>query len=271
VQVSQETVSRLTCYLTSNSTFSIMGKKVFGKKEALTLEVLKVDIHHAGYSGRQDAVQDIHFTLNSGKLVGLIGPNGAGKSTTIKAIINLLPELAGNILFMHENKTCAYIPEQPVLYDELTLWEHLELSAAAYEMDREYFIKRSEELLFLFHLTDVKHHFPGSFSKGMQQKLMVIIGLLIQPDVYIIDEPFVGLDPRATMQFINLLEEEKTRGAGILISTHQLDIAERICDDIILIANGKLVTQGNLEQIREQCRLPKASLFDCFNSILENA
>lgn len=234
------------------------------------MEVLKVEIKHAGYSGHQDAVKDIHFTLDSGNLVGLIGPNGAGKSTTIKAIVNLLPEMVGDIRFTSENRTCTYIPEQPVLYDELTLWEHLELAAAAYEMDRKYFIKRSEELLSLFHLTDVKHHFPGSFSKGMQQKLMVIIGLLIQPDVYIIDEPFVGLDPRATMQFINLLEEEKTHGAGILISTHQLDIAERICDSIILIADGKLVAQGNLGQIREKCLLPNASLFDCFNVILEN-
>ncbi|MCR6544695.1 ABC transporter ATP-binding protein [Dehalobacterium formicoaceticum] len=234
------------------------------------MDVLKVEINHAGYSGNQDAVKDIHFTLAGGNLVGLIGPNGAGKSTTIKSIVNLLPDVAGDIRFIGENKTCAYIPEQPVLYDELTLWEHLELAAAAYEMDRQYFVKRSEELLALFHLSGVKHHFPGSFSKGMQQKLMIIIGLLIQPEVYIIDEPFVGLDPRATMQFINLLEKEKTHGAGILISTHQLDIAERICDSIILIADGKLVAQGNLSQIREKCLLPNASLFDCFNAILEN-
>jgi ABC-2 type transport system ATP-binding protein len=137
-------------------------------------------------------------------------------------------------------------------------------------MDRQYFINRSEELLNLFQLTALKHHFPTSFSKGMQQKLMVIIGLLIQPDVYIIDEPFVGLDPRATMQFMRLLEGEKKRGAGILISTHQLEIAEKICDSIILMADGKLVAQGNLTEIRARCRLPNASLFDCFNLILEN-
>jgi len=99
---------------------------------------------------------------------------------------------------------------------------------------------------------------------------MIIIGLLIEPDVYIIDEPFVGLDPRATMEFLRFLNEERMRGAGILISTHQLDMAERICDSIILMADGQLIAQGNLDEIREKCQLPGATLFDCFNSILEN-
>ncbi|MEL7564757.1 MAG: ABC transporter ATP-binding protein [Dehalobacterium sp.] len=234
------------------------------------MEVLKVEIKYAGYSENPEAVQDINFSLGEGNLVGLIGPNGAGKSTTVKAVVNLLPKVVGNISFTGRNKTCAYIPEQPVIYDELTLWEHLELAASAYQIDRQSFVQKSEELLSLFHLINVKHHYPGNFSKGMQQKLMIMIGLLIQPDVYVIDEPFVGLDPRATLQFLDLLEKEKARGAGILISTHQLDIAERICDSIILIADGKLVDQGSLGQIRAKYSMPNASLFDCFNAILEN-
>ncbi|NLW06360.1 MAG: AAA family ATPase, partial [Clostridia bacterium] len=96
------------------------------------------------------------------------------------------------------------------------------------------------------------------------------ISLLIEPDVYIIDEPFVGLDPRATLELLRFLNEERMRGAGILISTHQLDMAERICDFIFLMADGQVIALGNPDEIREQCQLPGATLFDCFNAILEN-
>ncbi|GAV22264.1 ABC transporter ATP-binding protein [Carboxydothermus pertinax] len=233
------------------------------------MDVLQVKINRAGYISKKNAVSNIQFNLNKGELVGLIGPNGAGKSTTIKAITGLLPEFEGNIQFCGEKKNYVYIPEQPILYDNLTLWEHLELAAAAYEIKREVFLEKAENLLNTFSLKEVKHHFPSSFSKGMQQKVMLIVGFLIQPDVYIIDEPFVGLDPRATLEFLRFLKEEKTREAGILISTHQLDIAEKICDSVILIADGKIVAQGSIPEIQEKCHLPGASLFDCFNFILE--
>ena len=234
------------------------------------MESLKVNLNYAGYVDNEKILEDIQFKVGSGEIVGLIGSNGAGKSTTIKAIAGILPVVDGVISFGGDNKTYAYIPEQPVLYDELTLLEHLELAASAYEMDRTYFNNKVNELLAKFHLTEVKHHFPASFSKGMQQKLMIMVGLLIQPDIYIIDEPFVGLDPRATMQFLQLLEQEKERQAGILISTHQLDLAERICDSIVFMNNGKVIVQGSIKQIQEKCGLPKASLFDCFKYLLEN-
>lgn len=234
------------------------------------MKALQVEIEQAGYTGKRNAVNNINFSLKKGELAGLIGPNGAGKSTAIKAIVGLLPEMAGKVQFMGQNRKLSYIPEQPVLYEELTFWEHLELAAAAYEMERNIFLEKAEYLLNIFRIQEVKHHFPATFSKGMQQKVMIIIGLLIEPDVYIIDEPFVGLDPRATMEFLRFLNQERTRGAGILISTHQLDIAEKICDSIILITDGRMVAQGNLEEIRGKCRLPGASLFDCFNAILEN-
>lgn len=234
------------------------------------MKVLQVEIEQAGYMGKRDAINNIKFSLKKGELVGLIGPNGAGKSTVIKAIIGLLPEMIGKIQFTGQRKNFAYIPEQPVLYEELTLWEHLELVAAAYEIERTIFFEEAKKLLNIFRLQEVKHHFPTTFSKGMQQKVMIIIGLLIKPDVYIIDEPFVGLDPRGIVEFLRFLNEEKMRGSSILISTHQLDIAERICDSILLMADGQLVAQGKLDEIRQNCQLSGASLFDCFNYILEN-
>ncbi|MNS94427.1 ABC-type transporter ATP-binding protein EcsA [compost metagenome] len=96
---------------------------------------------------------------------------------------------------------------------------------------------------------------------------MLMIGFLIRPDVYIVDEPFIGLDPRATKDFLGLLEEERRRGAGVLMSTHVLDTAERICDDFILISNGQVAASGTLEDIRKASGLPEASLFDCFDKL----
>jgi ABC-2 type transport system ATP-binding protein len=234
------------------------------------MSVLQVDIIKAGYVGKKQVIEDINFSVKQSEIVGLIGPNGAGKSTTIKAIVGLIPEVTGRIQFIGHKKNYAYIPEQPILYEDLTLWEHLELAAAVNEIERAILLEKGNELLSIFRLQEVKHHFPASFSKGMQQKVMIILGLLMQPDVYVIDEPFVGLDPRATMEFIRFLKDERKRGAGILLSTHQLDIAEKICDSIMLIIDGKLVVQGSITEIQEQCKLPGASLFDCFDSILEN-
>ena len=104
----------------------------------------------------------------------------------------------------------------------------------------------------------------------MRQKVMLIIGFLSKADIYIVDEPFLGLDPLATKNFLQLLNYERKRGAGILMSTHALDMAERICDSIVLMAEGELVARGSLNEIRELCRLPEASLFDCFIKILES-
>lgn len=231
------------------------------------MEILYVDIHKAGYDGRKETINDIRFAIEQGELVGLIGPNGAGKSTTIKAVLGLLREFTGDVRFTGPRGNYSYIPEQPILYDQLTLWEHLELAASAYEMDRTEFADKAEQLIRRFRLQEVKHHMPSSFSKGMQQKIMLILGFLVEPDLYVVDEPFIGLDPRATKDFLELLDTERKRGAGVLMSTHMLDTAEKICDRFILLDHGCIISQGKLEQIQEQCKLPNASLFECFNSL----
>lgn len=231
------------------------------------MEMVHVQIEEAGYEGRKDVIRDIHFSIQPGELVGLIGPNGAGKSTTIKAILGLLADFTGEVTFGGLKRNYAYIPEQPILYDELTFWEHLELAASAYEMERNEFLSKAEGLVKRFRLQEVKHHLPSSFSKGMQQKIMLILGFLVEPDLYVVDEPFVGLDPRATKDLLVLLEEERKRGAGVLMSTHVLDTAEKICDRFILLDQGSIVAQGNLQEIQQHCGLPKASLFDCFHSL----
>lgn len=230
---------------------------------------MNVNIAEAGYEGRQGVIREIAFSVRAGELVGLIGPNGAGKSTTIKAILGLLKDVRGEVGFAGGVPSYAYIPEQPILYEELTLWEHLRLAAAAFEMSEAEFEERGTRLLRKFRLEEVKHHLPSSFSKGMQQKIMLILGFLHAPSLYIVDEPFVGLDPRATKDFLSMLEEERKRGAGVLMCTHVLDTAERICDTFLLVSEGRLIAQGDLQAIRERCGLPEGSLFDCFHAATE--
>lgn len=226
--------------------------------------VLDARIEEAGYDKGEPTIRNISFQVNAGELVGLIGPNGAGKSTTIKSILGIMREVQGTIRIGDGTGTYAYVPEQPVLYDSMTLWEHLELAAAAHEMPEAEFRERAEELLGIFQLTEVKHHLPTSFSKGMQQKLMLIIAFLLKPSLYIVDEPFVGLDPRATRRFLRMLEDERKRGAGVLMSTHVLDTAERVCDTFVLIHQGHIVASGTLDQVRGTSGLPEGTLFDCF-------
>lgn len=233
-------------------------------------QLLEIQIKHAGYIDEKNAIRDIHFSLQKGELIGLIGPNGAGKSTTIKAILGLLPVMDGNVVFCG-NKRYAYIPEQPVFYDQLTLWEHLELAASAHSINQVVFQERSSRLLRLFRLDGVRHYLPATFSKGMQQKVMLVIGFLLKADIYIVDEPFMGLDPRAIRDFLILLQQERSRGAGVLMSTHYLDTAEKVCNSIILMSEGRMIIKGTLAEIQEICSLPGGSLLDCFNKLLENS
>jgi len=243
------------------------------------MTVVRANIESAGYKGRAEVIRDIRFEVGPGELVGLIGPNGAGKSTTIKALLGLLPEVKGEIAFGGGDGDgdgdgephYAYIPEHPVLYEDLTLWEHLELAASAMGLSDADFRERAEELLVRYRLTEVRHHLTSSFSKGMQQKIMLILGFLHRAELYIVDEPFIGLDPRAIRDFLAMLNRERERGAGVLMSTHVLDTAEKICSSFLLMSEGSIVAQGTLDDIRRACGLPQASLFDCFTALTEGA
>lgn len=229
--------------------------------------VLDVNIEEAGYEEAHPRIWDISFQVAPGELLGVIGPNGAGKSTTLKTLLGLLKYSKASVTIGGEWSRYAYVPEQPVFYDDLTLWEHLDLAAAAYELEYESFVRHAEELLIQFGMSEVKHQLPAGFSKGMKQKMMLMLGFLARPDIYIVDEPFIGLDPRATKDFLRLLEEEQGRGAGVLMSTHVLDTAERICDSFVMISGGRMVAKGTLDEIRHTAGLADSSLFDCFDAL----
>ncbi|KAB2334344.1 ABC transporter ATP-binding protein [Bacillus mesophilum] len=232
------------------------------------MNLLQVNIAAAGYEKDEAKIKDIAFAIGKGELIGLIGPNGAGKSTTIKTLLGLLPYKDGEISFK-ENATYSYIPERPIFYDELTLWEHLDFVAAVEGLDDHTYKEKANKLLQQYKLAEHAHEFPGKYSKGMQQKAILVLSMITDPDIYIIDEPFIGLDPNAMKLFLESIEEERKRGAGILMSTHVLDTAEKVCDRFLMIHEGQLQAKGTLADIREQCCLPNASLFDCFHQIAE--
>lgn len=241
--------------------------KAAGTTQTVGANVLDVHIRQAGYEQGKAQISEISLSIKPGGLTGLIGPNGAGKSTSIKAIIGVLPYVDADIVFGSAAKSYAYVPEQPVFYETLTLWEHLALAAAVCGLDEPEFERQADGLLAKFRMTEVRDLLPTGFSKGMQQKMMLMIGFLAKPGLYIVDEPFIGLDPRATRDFLGLLDEERRRGAGVLMSTHVLDTAERICDDFVLIDRGRVAASGTLAEIRSRCGNPEASLFDCFDQL----
>ncbi|WP_270181010.1 ABC transporter ATP-binding protein [Alkalihalobacillus sp. CinArs1] len=229
--------------------------------------MLNVAIESAGYQDNRKAVRNIAFDVGAGELVGLLGGNGAGKSTTIKALLGLLKGWKGNVE-IKDGARYAYIPEQPVLYDYLTFYEHLELAAASSQGGEEW-ERRAKELIAYFRMEKVVDDYPSSFSKGMKQKVMLITAFMLKADLYIIDEPFLGLDPRATKDFLTLIEIERERGAGILMCTHVLDTAERICDRFILLNDGTLLAQGSLHDFQLTSGEETGSLLDCVDTLLE--
>ncbi|EEL00812.1 ABC transporter-related protein [Bacillus cereus BDRD-ST26] len=230
--------------------------------------MLEVNIRSAGYEIGEKTIHDIAFSIEQGELVALIGANGAGKSTTIKTMLGLLINVDGEISFGEKKNPYAYVPEHPTYYDYLTLWEHIELLMAARENEAGSWERKAEELLHLFRMDKHKHEYLSKFSKGMKQKSMLILAFLTEPDFYIIDEPFIGLDPVATKEFLSYLYKEKERGAGILLCTHVLDTAERICERFLLISQGTLVADGHLEAIQTLAEMPGSSLLDCFDVIV---
>lgn len=225
-----------------------------------------------GYS-QLPVLKDISFEIKDGELVGLIGLNGAGKSTTIKEIIGLLQPQKGTItlngLTLKQDpdsyrKQIGYIPETPSLYEELTLREHIEVTAMAYDIPQDEAFKRAESLLRTFRLENKLDWFPANFSKGMKQKVMVLCAFLIEPSLYIIDEPFLGLDPLAINALLELMDQMKRSGASILMSTHILATAEKYCDRFIVLHEGQIRAQGTLEELRGEFQLAGASLDEIY-------
>lgn len=238
--------------------------------------ILTVDHLTGGYSRERPVLHDVSFTVARGELVGLVGLNGAGKSTTIRHILGQMQPFSGEIRVggraLAENQSAyrrqiAYVPELPELYEQLTLEEHLQLTAAAYHIERRTYDERSKHLLKLFQMEKRLRWFPVHFSKGMRQKVMIMCAFLIRPALYIVDEPFVGLDPLGIQSLLELMVEMRQEGAAILMSTHILSTAEQYGDRFLILHDGHIAVSGTLSDIRSACGRPHASLQDIYLAV----
>jgi ABC-type multidrug transport system ATPase subunit len=223
-----------------------------------------------------NAVDGISFSLNKGEIVALTGPNGAGKTTTIKCILGLLRKNGGDIVINgSDNKSkdvkykLAYIPETPDIYPMLTVWEHLKFMALVYKISN--WQPGAEKILSNFDILDKKDELGKNLSKGMKQKLSICCALIHNPEIFFIDEPLIGLDPKAVRELKDAFKALKEEGKTLLISTHMLDAAENICDRIIVMKKGKVLAEGSIEELRHKMKVSKdTSLEDIFLEVTED-
>lgn len=223
------------------------------------------------------AVSDLSLEVRSGEIVGLLGPNGAGKTTTIRCIASLLQPTSGQILLnghdVSENpvaakRSLAFVPEVPNPYDMLTVMEHLRFIAAAYGTEDE--LKNAEEILTRLDLWEKRNALGASLSKGMRQKLACACAFIHRAEIFLFDEPLIGLDPKGMRELKSMIVERRAAGNAILVSTHMLDTAERLCDRVIILNRGKLIEQGTVEELHERLRAGEdQTLEDMFLSLTE--
>ena len=219
--------------------------------------MLKVE-HLVKKYQKETAVDDISFEIRDSQICILLGPNGAGKSSIIKSAAGILPHEGTITVNGLDTKTLdakrifAYIPEIPSLYSELTVQEHMEFIANAYGLDEEYYVREIDRLLDYFELTSRRNSLGSELSKGMMQKTSICMALLIRPQVILVDEPMVGLDPKAIKVLKAELIRLKNEGATILISTHMLEMVDDIWDSTIVISHGKVLGQFSREDLKDE-------------------
>ncbi|MCH8991857.1 MAG: ABC transporter ATP-binding protein [Acidobacteria bacterium] len=219
------------------------------------------------------AVDNIDLHVPKGSIFGFLGPNGAGKTTTLRIIAGIMRPTKGRITLggddvvdnpMAAKRRLGFIPDRPFVYEKLTGAEFLRFVAALYQQDGEIVERRIDELLDVFELTPWKNELVESYSHGMRQKLIISSALIHRPEVIVVDEPMVGLDPKAARLLKDIFRQFVDRGGTVLMSTHTLEVAEAMCERIAIIQQGKLVAQGTMEELRQQTATGDASLEDLF-------
>ncbi len=225
------------------------------------------------YKGGKKAVSDLSLTVNAGDIFGFIGHNGAGKSTTIKSIAGVLDFEQGDIFIdghsvKRDPRLCkqmiAYVPDNPDLYDHLTGIQYLNFIGDIFRVGRNEREERIAHYAAQFDLTANLGDLISSYSHGMKQKLALISALMHEPKLMIFDEPFVGLDPKAVFTVKEIMHDLCSKGCAIFFSTHVLDVAEKLCNRIGIIKDGKLVACGSMEEVRGDI-----SLEDVFMELIE--
>jgi ABC-2 type transport system ATP-binding protein len=222
-------------------------------------------------------LKNINLNFEAGKITGYLGPNGAGKSTTIKILTGIITEFEGEATLFDLDlrkdnlaikRRIGYIPELAHLYDVLTPIEYLLFIGKLYELPEKQILDKSHELLKLFDLQDRMHSTMSDFSKGMKQKVLIISGLLHNPEIIFLDEPLSGLDANAVIMVKEILLQLKNAGKTIIYSSHLMDIVEKISDTVIILNKGEVIAQGSIASLKEQAH--QGSLEQIFSELTNN-
>lgn len=227
------------------------------------------------YKGSKCAVDHINLTVEKGDIYGFIGHNGAGKSTTIRSIVGVLDFTQGDILIDGQSvktnplackQVTAYIPDNPDIYEHLTGIQYLNFIADVFEISAALREERIQKYADLFGITGNLGDLISSYSHGMKQKLVIISALIHSPKLLVMDEPFVGLDPKAALDLKNTMREICKEGGSIFFSTHVLEVAQTLCNKIAIIKKGRIVASGNTQEL-----LQNQSLEEVFMEAVEDA
>lgn len=211
------------------------------------------------YDNNKKAVDDLSLTINDGEIFGFIGHNGAGKTTTIKCCVGILTYEKGEILIdglslvdnpVECKKKIAYIPDNPDLYEQLTGIQYLNFISDIYEIEKEVRRERIEKYSTIFEMNNRLNEIISSYSHGMKQKLALISAFIRKPRLLILDEPFVGLDPKSSYEVKKIMKELCEEKCSIFFSTHILEVAEKLCDKVAIIKSGKLVASGTMDEVK---------------------
>jgi ABC-2 type transport system ATP-binding protein len=218
-----------------------------------------INLNKSYDNGRVQAVKNLNFKVNQGEIFGFLGPNGAGKTTTIKMIVGLLKPDSGSILLngidnrkdpLSAKRTYGYVPDEPILYEKMTGAKYLSFIADVFEVsdnDR----KIVKDLAAEFEMTDALNEVISAYSHGMRQKITLMAALIHQPEIFILDEPIVGLDPRSSFVLKERMKKYTEMGKTVFFSTHVMEVAERLCDRVGIINKGEIIALGPFEELRQ--------------------
>lgn len=237
--------------------------------DSYMLELSDVRKHYGGFH----AVKGLDLSVKRGEIFGFLGPNGAGKTTTIRMVAGVLRPTSGRVVVggddLNKNPERAkarvgYIPDRPYLYDKLSGGEFLRFVAGLWGREGDAVEARADRLLELFHLTPWKDELIESYSHGMRQKILISSALIHQPELIVVDEPMVGLDPRSARILKDLFRTFAGHGGTVFLSTHTLEVAEALCDRIAIINQGQIIAFGTMDELRAQSESGGADLEDIF-------
>lgn len=221
------------------------------------------------YNGEKKALNQISFDIKDGEIFGFIGHNGAGKTTMIKSLVGILDFESGDILINNKSikkdpigckLEMAYVPDNPDLYENMSAIDFINFVCDMYDTPIETRKENIEKYAKMFEMEDKLNDDISSFSHGMKQKVALMSALSHNPNVLVMDEPFVGLDPKAVFDIKNIMKEMTKEGKAIFFSTHILDVAEKLCDRVAIIKNGNIVKIGKMKDIKGDSSLEKVFL-----------